>query len=56
MRLCRIGSMKDLGYPLDSRWYLRDFFVAGSCVLECENLMASPFTKPLKTLLGWQDE
>ena len=26
--LCRMGSMKDLGYPLGSRWYLRDFFVA----------------------------
>ena len=48
------------GYPLDSMWYLRDFFVAlnvGACVLERKKtLMASPFTKPLKTLLGWEDE
>ena len=58
--LCRIGSRNDYGYPLDSMWYLRDFFVAlnvGACVLERKkNLMASPFTKPLKTLLGWEDE
>ena len=25
--LCRIGSTKDLGYPLDSKWYLRDFYI-----------------------------
>ena len=26
------------------------------CVLERKNLMASPFTSPLKTLLGWEEE
>ena len=27
----------------------------GACVLERKNLMASPFTSPLKTLLGWEE-
>ena len=27
----------------------------GACVLERKNLMASPFTSTLKTLLGWEE-
>ena len=51
--------MNALGYPLESKWDLRDFLVAvkvGACVLDRKNLMASPFTSPLKTLLGWEEE
>ena len=27
----------------------------GACVFERKNLMVSPFTSPLKTLLGWEE-
>ena len=54
----RILSTKSLGYFLRRRCFLNMWIVlvkVGGCVLERKNLMASPFTSPLKTLLGWAE-
>ena len=54
----RILFTKSLGYFLRRRCFLNMRIVlvkVGACVLERKNLMASPFTSPLKTLLGWEE-
>ena len=54
----RILFTKSLGYILRRRCFLNTRIVlvkVGACVLERKNLMASPFTSPLKTLLGWEE-
>ena len=54
----RILFTKSLGYFLRRRCFLNMRIVlvkVGACVLECKNLMVSPFTSPLKTLLVWKE-
>ena len=54
----RILFTKSLGYFLRRRCFLNMQIVlvkVGAFVLERKNLMASPFTSPLKTLLGWEE-
>ena len=54
----RILSTKSLGYFLQRRCSLNMWIVlvkVGACVLERKNLMASSFTNPLETLLGWEE-
>ena len=50
--------MKSLGYFLQRRCFLNIQIVlvkVGACVLERKNLIASPLTSPLKTLLEWEE-